>query len=232
MLAACRGAAQAATLAIARAQEPDGGQIRQLVGGPQPFPREKPFGEAVNQANEIQLVRHGRELAADGLRGENESTIKHTILLSRHSRFQRAIARRWGPPAICFRRCRQTRRWYQIEGALERVFEGMRKLSVRCVVTAGKPGPGHRLPFVGPEPGCRTRQEEHALSIITDQFRSAIPQRGARQHCPLPLHRHGQHKTIAQSEGTIYHRTVNSALTVCLTGGAHPIFLLFRRNEL
>jgi len=155
-----------ATLAIARAQEPDGGQIHQLVRGPQPFPRERPFGEAVNQANEIQLVRHGRELAADGLRRENESTIKHTILPSGRSSLQRAIARRWNPHPICFRCCLQTRRWYQMEGALESVFEGMKELSLRCVVTAGKPGPGHRLPFVGPEPSCRTRQEEHALSII------------------------------------------------------------------
>jgi hypothetical protein len=172
-----------ATLAIARAQEPDGGQIHQLVRGPQPFPRERPFGEAVNQANEIQLVRHGRELAADGLRRENESTIKHTILPSGRSSLQRAIARRWNPHPICFRCCLQTRRWYQMEGALESVFEGMKELSLRCVVTAGKPGPGHRLPFVGPEPSCRTRQEEHALSIIPDRLRSAIPQRGARQHC-------------------------------------------------
>ena len=58
-------------------------------------------------------------------------------------------------------------------------FKGMRKLSIRCVVTAGKPRPGHRLPLVGPEPSCRTRQEEHALSIVRDQFRSAIPLRGA-----------------------------------------------------
>lgn len=137
----------------------------------------------MNQANEIQLVRHGRELAADGLRRENESTIKHTILPSGRSSLQRAIARRWNPHPICFRCCLQTRRWYQMEGALESVFEGMKELSLRCVVTAGKPGPGHRLPFVGPEPSCRTRQEEHALSIIPDRLRSAIPQRGARQHC-------------------------------------------------
>ncbi len=32
--------------------------------------------------------------------------------------------------------------------------------------------------------------------------------RDARQHCPSPLHRHPQHKTIAGSNGTIYHRTV------------------------
>jgi hypothetical protein len=110
-----------------------------------------------------------------------------------------------------------------MEGALECVFKGMRKLSIRCVVTTGKPRPGRRLPFVGPGPSCRTRQEEHALSIVRDQFRSAIPPRVARQHGPLLLHRHGQHKAIAQSGERIYHRTaVNSVLTVCLTGRAHP----------
>ena len=87
------------------------------------------------------------------------------------------------------------------------------------VVTAVNLDQGHRLPFVGPEPSYRERQEEHVLSIIPDQFRSAIPQRGARQHCPLPLYRHGQHKAITQSEGRIYHRTVNSVLTVCLSSG-------------
>ena len=145
---------------------------------------------------------------------------------ARTPRLQRATARRWSPHPICSSRCRQTRRWYQMEGALECVFKGMRKLSIGCVITSGKPRPGHRLPLVGPEPSCRTRQEEHALSIVRDQFQSAIPQRVARQHCPRPLHRHGQHKAIAQSEGRIYHRTVNRVLTGCLTGRAHPSMLL------
>ena len=46
--------------------------------------------------------------------------------------------------------------------------------------------------------------------------------RVARQHCPSPLHRHHQNKALDGSKGTIYHRTVNSVLTVCLTPGAHP----------
>src|SRR5260370_332329 len=120
-----------AALTIACTQEPDGGQIHQLVCGPQPFPGERPFGEAVNQANEIQLARHGRELAADRLPSENESAIKHTIPQNAPPRVQRATARRWSPHPICSSRCRQTRRWYQIEGALECVFKGMRKLSIR-----------------------------------------------------------------------------------------------------
>ena len=43
--------------------------------------------------------------------------------------------------------------------------------------------------------------------------------RVARLHCPSPLHRHVQHKTIARSKGMIYYRTANSLLTVCLTRG-------------
>ena len=49
-----------AALAIARPQKPDGRQTQQLLGGPQPFPREGRFGGLVNQPNEIQLVRHRR----------------------------------------------------------------------------------------------------------------------------------------------------------------------------
>jgi len=57
--------------------------------------------------------------------------------------------------------------------------------------------------------------------IVRDEFRPAIPRRVARQHCPSPLHRHHQPKTIAASKEMIYHRTVNSLLTVCLTHRAN-----------
>ena len=46
--------------------------------------------------------------------------------------------------------------------------------------------------------------------------------RVARQHCPSPLHRHCQIKTVAAWKGTDYHRTVPGVLTLCLTRGAHP----------
>jgi hypothetical protein len=88
-----------------------------------------------------------------------------------------------------------TRRGYQKEGALKSVFRGMRRRMVRCVLTTGKSGPGHRLPSIGPEPSYRTRQEEHALPIVRNPFRPAIPRRVARQHCPPPLHRRRQHNT-------------------------------------
>jgi len=49
-----------------------------------------------------------------------------------------------------------------------------------------------------------------------------ILDRVARQQSPSPLHRHHQHKTIAGSMGTNYHRTVTSVLTACLSPGGHP----------
>src|SRR5256714_13653740 len=94
----------------------------------------------------------------------------------------------------------------------------MADLSVRCVIPSFYPRGVSRL-RVGPLPGYRTSRKEHALPIVSDEFRPAIPRRVARQHCPPPLHRHDQHKTIAGKKGMIYHRTANSLLTVCLTRG-------------
>ncbi len=76
--------------------------------------------------------------------------------------------------------------------------------------TASRSGPGQAIGRAG---------SNHALPIVHDEFRPAIPQRGARQHGPSPLHRHPQLKSIAASKGIIYHRTVTSLLTVCLSPG-------------
>jgi len=103
------------------------------------------------------------------------------------------------------------------EGALEMRFlrhDGIYRSDVLSLLLT--PGRGSRFP-VGPVPGYRTRRKEHALPIVRDEFRPAIPRRGARQHCPSPLHRHHQLKTIAAPLEMIYHRTVPSLLTVCLT---------------
>jgi hypothetical protein len=70
---------------------------------------------------------------------------------------------------------------------------------------------------VGPLPGYRTRREEHALLIVPDEFRPAIPRRVARQQGPLLFHRQIQTKSIAVRLGIIYHRTVDCLLTFCLT---------------
>ncbi len=45
----------------------------------------------------------------------------------------------------------------------------------------------------------------------------------ARQHRPSPLHRHPQHKAIGAFRERVYHRTVRSVLTVCLTKRGNPI---------
>ena len=45
--------------------------------------------------------------------------------------------------------------------------------------------------------------------------------RGARQHCPSPLHRQGQDKTLDHGTETNYHRTARCGLTGCLTLGVH-----------
>src|SRR5258708_9349469 len=55
-----------------------------------------------------------------------------------------------------------------------------------------------------------------------DDFRSAIPQRVARQQSPSLLHRHAHPKTVPGSATMDLQRTVNSVLTVCLSPGDHP----------
>src|SRR5579884_3272223 len=78
------------------------------------------------------------------------------------------------------------------------------------------PWAASRFP-VGPVPGDRTSRKEHALPIVRDEFRPAIPRRDARQQRPLPLYRQ-PHPKAAPGSGTMkIQRAVNSLLTVCLT---------------
>jgi hypothetical protein len=130
------------------------------------------------------------------------------------------------------------------EGALESVFQGIRNLSVRCVITSCKLGPGCRFPgrgrklaaicprirspFVfatrpfGPSPSYRTRRKERALPIVHDEFRRLFLEGLLASIALLRFTGHDQHKPIAVSDGTIYHRTVSSVLTERLSSGAHP----------
>ncbi len=66
-----------AALPVANAQEPDGGWMGQLGSGPQPLSGKCPSGLAVNKTDEIEIVGHGRKLAADGLHSEIESVVEH-----------------------------------------------------------------------------------------------------------------------------------------------------------
>src|SRR5207249_1819035 len=66
-----------AAFPIARAQKSYSGRMRELSRGPQPLSGESPLGRMVNQADQVKVVRHRRELAAYRLHGEIESTVEH-----------------------------------------------------------------------------------------------------------------------------------------------------------
>ena len=66
-----------AAFPVANAQEPDGSRMSQLGSGPQPLAGKCSSSLAVDETDEVEVVRHGRELAAHGLQSEMESTIEH-----------------------------------------------------------------------------------------------------------------------------------------------------------
>jgi len=110
----------------------------------------------------------------------------------------------------------------KIEGALTRRFprhDGIYRSDVSFLLFY--PRGVSRFP-VGPLPGYRTSRKEHALPIVRDEFRPAIPRRVARQRCPSPLHRQPQHRPFPPPRGNDYDRTVSSVLTVCLTKRGNP----------
>jgi hypothetical protein len=81
-------------------------------------------------------------------------------------------------------------------------FQGMTESIGRCVITSCKPGPEYRIP-VGSGPGYRTRRKDTRSTHRRHEFRPAIPQRVARQHCPSPLHRHHQLKSMVAGFATL-----------------------------
>jgi hypothetical protein len=66
-----------ATFHIASAEKPNRGRAGQLVGGPEPLARKGPMSPVVNQTDEVQLVRHCRELPANALQSDPESAVVH-----------------------------------------------------------------------------------------------------------------------------------------------------------
>ncbi len=70
-----------ASLPIAQAEEADGGRAHQLGGAPQPFSGEGCARRVVDQTEQIEIVRHGRELAANRLPGKKETAIQHVTML-------------------------------------------------------------------------------------------------------------------------------------------------------
>jgi hypothetical protein len=87
------------------------------------------------------------------------------------------------------------------------------------------PNPSWTSPPANIQTRARERAGRIALSpIVLMSSGRLFLDRVARQHCPSPLRRHSQHISIAGSKGTIYHRTVSSVLTGCLTFRDKRIF--------
>ena len=111
-------------------------------------------------------------------------------------------------------------------------FKNARALEMRLFRHGGIYRSDVSLPLVNPGRGAASRsvsgQAIGRAGKNTPSPSSAMSSgrlfldRVARQHCPSPLHRHHQNKTLDGKKATAYHRTVNRVLTVCLTSGAHP----------
>src|SRR4029453_14901102 len=81
-----------------------------------------------------------------------------------------------------------------------------------------------------PPPAGRPRAQVKERVGRTTLFSSSAMSSGrlfldrvGRHQSPSPLHRHCQDNLIARSEGTNYHRTVSSVLTVCVSSGGRRI---------
>ncbi len=91
-----------------------------------------------------------------------------------------------------------------------RFLRHRRNLSVRCraFVKTQAWTKSHCLPPAAPDPSQRTCREEHALLIVQMSSGRLFLDRVARQHCPSPLHRQPDHKTVDRGDERIYYRTV------------------------
>jgi hypothetical protein len=65
------------TLMVACAQKAYHRSTHQLTSIPKPFSWTWLTCGAVNQADKVEIIRHGRHLAADGVPGKEESAIAH-----------------------------------------------------------------------------------------------------------------------------------------------------------
>src|SRR5215469_1911274 len=65
------------TLQVACAEKTHHRSAHQQIRIPNPFSRTRFSGEAMNHADEIEIIRHGRELAAHGVPGKKKSAIAH-----------------------------------------------------------------------------------------------------------------------------------------------------------
>ena len=100
--------------------------------------------------------------------------------------------------------------------------EAWRNLSVRCGPKTKNQTLGrNRLPPAG-RPRTQIKERVGRTALFSSSAMSSgrlFLDRVGRHQSPSPLHRHGQHNLIAWPEGTNYHRTGNSVLTVCVSSG-------------
>jgi len=75
------------------------------------------------------------------------------------------------------------------------------------------------LPPTGANPSLRKRQEERSLPIVAMSSGRLFLDRGARQHCPSPLHRR------AQTTMTFFQASEKGTFLLCQPGG-HFYFAL------
>ena len=91
-----------------------------------------------------------------------------------------------------------------VAGALHLRFEkAWRNLSVRWRASLSW---SNHLPTATPDPSPRTCREDRVLLIVRMSSGRLFLDRGARQHCPSPLHRHAQitmHFPAARAKGDI-----------------------------
>jgi len=66
-----------AAFPISSTEKSNCGGVQQLSCRPQSFAGERPSGWAMNQSDQIQLVRHRCQLAANGLRGNKQTAVVH-----------------------------------------------------------------------------------------------------------------------------------------------------------
>ena len=101
------------------------------------------------------------------------------------------------------------------------VFGGMTESIGPMWVQNQKPNPGNGiLPPPAGRPRAQVKERVGRTTLFSSSAMSSgrlFLDRVGRHQSPSPLHRRDQNKSIARSEGTIYHQTVSSVLTGCLT---------------
>lgn len=86
---------------------------------------------------------------------------------------------------------------------------------------------GGTVPPPDGRPRAQVKERAGRITLFSSSAMSSgrlFLNRVGRHQSPSPLHRQGQDNLIARSEGTNYHRTVSSVLTVCVSSGGRRKF--------